>query len=263
MHVITVERVNEPKVASQLLALDAQLGVVLAFGQKIGPDILGGLPGGCINAHGSLLPKYRGAAPVQWTVINGDESSGVTVFKLVKRMDAGPILSSRWTSLKDAETAEELHDRLAGIAVDAVNGALELYAADPNPPGTPQDESAATSAPKLKKEDGLIDFGKTAAELAHFICGMWSWPGARCRFTSADGSKHEEAVLARARVFIGAVENLPPGQIDARMLVATRDGMLEILEIKPAGGRLMSWPDYVNGRHVQSGDCFQTLLHLD
>ncbi|MCH8913797.1 MAG: hypothetical protein IIA33_09550, partial [Planctomycetes bacterium] len=173
-----------------------------------------------------------------------------------QRMDAGPILTTRWTSPKPQETADELHDRLAAIAVDAITGALELYATDPNPPGEPQDDAAATRAPKLRKEDGFIDFARPAAELAHFVCGMWDWPGARCRFSSSDGTRNEDVVLARARLAERHTEGLPSGQLDSRLLVATGDGMLELLEIKPAGGKLMTWPDFANGRHVKAGDRF-------
>ena len=259
LEVITAEQVNDESMVRRLLDFGADVGVVLAFGQKIGPAIRDSIPGGCINAHASLLPKYRGAAPFQWTILNGEEKAGVTVFKLVQRMDAGPILTTRWTSPKPEETADELHDRLAGIAVDAITGALELYSADPNPPGEPQDDAAATPAPKLRKEDGFIDFARPAAELAHFVCGMWGWPGARCRFNSSDGTRSEDVVLARARVAEGRAEGLPPGQLDARFLLATGDGMLELLEIKPAGGKLMTWPDFANGRHVKAGDRFTTL----
>ncbi len=259
LEVITVEQVNDESMVRRLLDFGTDVGVVLAFGQKIGPPIRDGIPGGCINAHASLLPKYRGAAPFQWTILNGEEKAGVTVFKLVQRMDAGPILTTRWTSPKPEETADELHDRLAGIAVDAITGALELYSADPNPPGEPQDDSAATQAPKLKKEDGFIDFARPAAELAHFVCGMWDWPGARCRFSSSDGTRNEDVVLARARLAEGRAEAIPPGQLDSRLLLATGDGMLELLEIKPAGGKLMTWPDFANGRHVKAGDRFTSL----
>ena len=256
LEVITAEQVNDESLVRRLIDFGADVGVVLAFGQKIGPQIRDSIPGGCINAHASLLPKYRGAAPFQWTIINGEEKAGVTVFKLVQRMDAGPILTTRWTSPKPEETADELHDRLAAIAVDAITGALELYATDPNPPGEPQDDAAATRAPKLRKEDGFIDFARPAAELAHFVCGMWDWPGARCRFSSSDGTRNEDVVLARARLADGQAEGLPPGQLDSRLLLATGDGMLELLEIKPAGGKLMTWPDFANGRHLKAGDHF-------
>lgn len=259
LDVMAVENVNAPDVVAQLIELRADLGVVIAFGQKIGPALLSGNTGGCINAHASLLPRYRGAAPVHWAIIRGEDKTGVTVFKLVERMDAGPVLTSRWTYIKPEETADELHDRLAGIAVDAVRAALELYALNPNPPGEPQDDAAATAAPRLTKQDGEIHFDRPARELALQICGMWSWPGARCRFVKAGGDKSEEVILCRARVAESPPLQLPPGQCDPLMHVATADGALEILQIKPAGGQLMSWPDFVNGRRVRAGDRFESL----
>lgn len=257
LQVAAVEDVNDSTVVSELLALGARIGVVVAFGQKIDQAILDGIPAGCINAHTSLLPKYRGAAPIHRAIVNGEEKTGVTVFKLTARMDAGPILTQRWTFIKPEETAEELHDRLGGIAVDAVGAALVLFENDANPPGEPQDETEATPAPKLSKKEGHIDFAVPAEQLARRICGMWSWPGARCVFASADGNRNEEVLLARARAYEGGAANASPGLIDERMLVATAEGMLEILEIKPAGGKLMTWPEFANGRRIRAGDRFE------
>lgn len=252
-----VEDVNDPEVIARLLELRPELGVVVAFGQKIGPPLLEGIRGGCVNLHASLLPKYRGAAPIHWAVLAGEEKTGVTLFKLTPRMDAGPILAQRWTYIKPEETTAELHERLARIAPDAMAAGLELYAADPNPPGEPQDERLASKAPKLKKSDGLIHFDRDAVSVARHICAMWSWPGARCRFESADQRIREDVILARARAYEGApAQDMTPGRIDDRWLVATGRGMLEILELKPAGSRLMTWPDFVNGRRVRAGDHF-------
>ncbi len=258
--VLPTADVNAPETAAELLAERADLGVVLAFGQKIGPQLLHEIAGGCINAHGSLLPAYRGAAPVHWAIIRGERRTGVTVFKLVQRMDAGPILASRWTYIKPEETTSELHDRLAAIAVDAVRAALECYAADPNPAGAPQDETAATAAPKLTKEDGVLDFSRPASELASRICGLWSWPAARCLWVSAADGRRQEIALARARVAEGLPPATPAGQLDDRLHLATGDGMLEILELKPAGGTLMTWPQFVNGRRVRPGDRFESVV---
>ena len=227
--------VNDPEVVDKLRALDARLGLVIDFGQKLGPELLNLMPGGCINLHASLLPKYRGAAPINWAIVNGEERTGCTVFRVVERMDAGPILVSRWTAIRPEETAGELHDRLAGIGVDAVQAALELFEDDRVPEGTPQDESKVTKAPKLKKTDGIIDFDAPAARVGHLICGMTPWPGARTEYRSQDG-RWEQVAIMRAR----------------------RDGFLEILEIKPSSGRIMTWRDYVNGRHVAEGDTFSS-----
>ncbi len=255
---IEAEDVNEPGVLERLQALHADLGLVIAFGQKLGPKLLSLMPGGCINLHASLLPRCRGAAPVNWAIIRGEQRTGCTVFRLVAQMDAGPILTSSWTTIKPEETAGELHDRLAAIGVDTVQAALGMYpdesVGQTGPQGKPQDETAATWARKLSKADGFLRFDQPTVNVANFICGMSPWPGAAARFHAADG-RWEDVTITRARpVSDPSVPRMPPGTIDARCHVAAQDGFVEILEIKPSSGRQMTWPDYVNGRHVTEGD---------
>jgi methionyl-tRNA formyltransferase len=257
--VLTPPDVNAPEVIRQMRRYGADLAYVAAFGQKIGEAVRSLFPVAIVNLHGSLLPALRGAAPVQWAVINGDHHAGVTVFRLVEKMDAGPILVQRRTTIGDDETADELHDRLARIGCDAVRAALELLEADPKAPGTPQDASLATTAPKLRKEDGRIRFDVSARGLARRVCGLWPWPGALCEYRSADGARRHPVTLARARCAPIAVKRPPaarPGTLDDILHLWAGDGLVEILEIKPAGGRCMSWQDFVNGRHVKPGDGF-------
>ena len=258
--VIDPPNVNEPEIVQHLKALGADLGYVAAFGQKVGPDLLTAFPAGMINLHGSLLPTLRGAAPIQWAVINGDAETGVTVFRLVEKMDAGPILMQRRTAIGTDETANELHDRLARIGCDAVRETIRLLEADPLSPGAPQDEQSVSLARKLKKSDGHIRFDRPVEKLSRRICGLWSWPGASCRFTSADGRRDEVVTLARAVPYEGtsspAKTTADCGRITEVMGVQAIDGEFFILEIKPAGGKLLSWQDFVNGRHVRPGDRF-------
>ena len=252
--VLETEDVNDPAVRERLRKCQARLGLAIAFGQKFGPDLLSMMPGGCINLHASLLPKYRGAAPINWAIARGEERTGCTVFKIVERMDAGPVLTSRWTMIKPEETAGELHDRLAGVGVDAVDAALALYAGDALPDGEPQDENQASKAPKLKKADGHIRFDRPAQEIVQHVHGMTPWPGARVKYASGDG-RWEQLTLMRVRqVELPGTPDVPPGTIDARLSVAATDAFVEVLEVKPSSGRLMTWQDYVNGRHVSAGD---------
>jgi len=251
--------VNAPEMVARLASQGARLGLAIAFGQKFGPALLAAFPEGCINLHASMLPKYRGAAPINWAVVNGEQRTGCTVFRMVARMDAGPVLASRWTEIKPEETAGELHDRLAGIGVDAVNAALRSLEQDPVPAGTPQDESQATRAPKISKIDGLIRFYRPARAVANHICGMTPWPGAQTRYASKEG-RWENVAITRARPAEDpAPPGAPPGSIDARRYVAAADRYLELLEIKPSSGRNMAWAEYVNGRHVAVGDMFVSL----
>lgn len=258
--VVTPPDVNAPEVVSHLLSLKADLAYVAAFGQKIGSTLLGGFPVGIVNLHASLLPSLRGAAPIQWAVINGVQETGVTVFRLVEKMDAGPVLVQRRTLIAPDETADELHERLSRIGCDAVRATLELLQRDPAAPGEPQDTSRVTYAPKLSKTDGHIRFDAPARALASRIRGLWSWPGAICRFVSADGQRDEQVTIARAvpyEIRTRAADSPDePGRINEMMRVQTADAELEILQVKPAGGRLMDWQDFVNGRHVREGDRF-------
>lgn len=246
--------INEPGVVERLRDLQARLGVVIAFGQKLGPHVLAAMSDGCVNLHASLLPKYRGAAPINWAIIRGERQTGCTVFRVVERMDAGPILATRRTDIRPSETAGELHDRLADLGVTAVQDALALHESDSVPAGIPQNEAEATYAPKLKKSDGYVRFDRPATQVVNHVRGMTPWPGAAVRLQAADG-RWERVSLIRARaVHDSSRPSLPPGVLDERLYVATADGFVELLDLQPSSGRIMTWTDYVNGRHLQPGD---------
>jgi len=259
--------VNTPGVVAELKAFGADLAYVAAFGQKIGPELLNAFPVGLINLHGSLLPQLRGAAPVQRAVMNGLGETGVTLFRLVSKMDAGPILVQRRTCIGADETADELHDRLARIGCDAARATLELLTAEPSTPGTVQDESKVTLAPKLTKAEGFIRFDTQSRDLTDRIRGLWSWPGANCRFMSQDGKRDERITIARAVPYEGRSSPARGpddiGRVTEMMGVQVADAQIMILELKPAGGRLMAWQDFVNGRHVHSGDRFVAIENIE
>ncbi len=258
--VVSPEDVNAPNVVDHLLGLNADLAYAVAFGQMIRKPLREACPAGIINLHASLLPAWRGAGPIQWAVINGDRQTGVTVFRIVRKMDAGPILVQRRTAIGIDETADELHDRLARIGCDAVRATLEILEADPTTPGTPQDPSKVTLAPKLSKANGFIRFDRPTGALASKINGLWSWPGASCRFCSADGKRDEKVTIARAVPYEGQTQAADSpdaiGRVTEMMSVQTADGELALLQIKPANGKRMNWQDFVNGRHVCPGDRF-------
>jgi methionyl-tRNA formyltransferase len=255
--VFKCEDANAPDLVEQIRSLHADLGIVAAFGQKLLAPLRSAFAGECINIHSSLLPKYRGAAPINWAILNGEPKTGVSVFRLVDRMDAGPVLVRRETMIGSTETADELHDRLAGIACDAIGATLRLLDKDLHHPGEPQDEAQATKAPKLTKQDGFLRFDEPAEQIALRCRAMWSWPGARCTYRSADG-KAEEVTIATATAMPASVSE-SPGTITALLTVATGQGTLEVHGLKPAGKRCMGWQDFVNGRHVQPGDRFETI----
>lgn len=258
--VFSVKNINDSASVDNLRSQEATVEVVIAFGQKIGPGALAATPGGCINLHPSLLPKYRGAAPVPWTIIRGESRTGVTVFKLVDRMDAGPILTTVETTIGETETADELLARLAHLGCGAMMEALHLFDDGHVPEGTAQHDASATNAPKFSKQDGCVRFDESADEIVHRVNGLWSWPGATCRFLSADGKRDELVTLARAKMAGEAAHRTPPGIIGDDLHVSARNGTFEILEIKPHSGKLMSWSSYVNGRRVRSGDRFAPIV---
>lgn len=233
----------------------AELGVVAAFGQKLGPALLQAFSRGCVNIHGSLLPKYRGAAPYQWALLNGDDVTGVTAFQLDEKWDAGAILGKRALTIGAEETAEELHDRLAVLGAELIVAVVQGLAAG-TLVGQPQDAAAATRAPKLRKQDGTVDWTQPAAAVVRRIHGLWPWPAVACTFHAQTG-KSERVLLGRARLADAnalPTDTTPPGTFHANRTVQTGCGTVILLEVKPAGGRLMPFDAFANGRQIKPGD---------
>lgn len=252
-----VENVNLPEWMDRIRGLSSRLMLAIAFGQKLGPEFLAASPGGAINLHASLLPRYRGAAPINWAIARGEIQSGCTVFRIVSKMDAGAILAQDATDIMPDETAGELHDRLALLGVQTVQAALAMFEQEENPVGIPQDESLVTLAPKLKKSDGHVDFALPARSIFNHIRGMTPWPGATANFVSASGRK-EPVTILRSKLHTDENDpTLAPGVLTDALKVSTSEGSLEIVEIQPASGRKMSWADFVNGRHIRPGDRFE------
>ncbi len=252
--VAEVENVNLPDFVARIRDLSPRVMLAIAFGQKLGPDFLGAALGGAINLHASLLPKYRGAAPINWAIARGETQTGCTVFRIVSKMDAGPVLAQDATDIVPDESAGDLHDRLAQFGVQTVQAALAMFGQDEIPVGIAQDESMATLAPKLKKSDGSINFWLPTRQIFNRMRGMTPWPGATANFVSASGRK-EHVTITRSRVCADTSDNtLAPGTINDSLRVTTSDGVIEIVEIQPASGRIMSWADFINGRRVRPGD---------
>lgn len=246
-----VENINAGEHAERLSLCD--LAIVAAFGQKLGPQVLAAPRLGCINIHGSLLPRYRGAAPYQWAIINGDTETGVTVFQIDPQWDAGAVWARRATPIGETETADELHDRLAALGaaliVETV-ARIEQGTASPQP----QDPNKATRAPKLSKADGRIDWWQPARVVARRVNGLWSWPAATTTLVSTAG-KSEAVQLARAQtVDDTSPPDAPPGSFLADRSIQTGRGRVRLLEVKPAGGRLMPFEAFANGRRISAGD---------
>jgi methionyl-tRNA formyltransferase len=203
---------------------------------------------GSINIHASLLPKYRGAAPIQWAIIRGETETGITTFQMDPGMDTGDVLLTRPTPIGADETAGELAERLARLGAETILETLDrLDTLTPQP----QDSAAATLAPRLKKTDGVIDWTKRAREIVNLVRGCNPWPGA----TTATPAG--ALTIRRARVIAGRQDN--PGQVihhDRTLVIVTDDGLLLPLEVQPENRRPMAWDDWLRGARLPDGTRF-------
>ena len=230
----------------------AEVAIVVAYGKILPKAVLTALPRGCLNVHGSLLPRYRGAAPVQWAVINGDPTTGISIMQLDEGMDTGPVLLEREVAIDPDETSGELMARLAPIGASALIealGKLDALVAKA------QDNDDASHARMLTKLDGAIDFAVAPDLVAARIRGVDPWPGARAAL------RGEIVKLFRARMTDGTAGQ-PAGtviRIDQRGLhVACRGGVVAIRELQAPGRKRVTAAQFAAGRGVEVGDRFST-----
>ena len=253
---IEAEQINDDAVVENVRKLNPDVIVVIAFGQWLGKKFLE-LPCRIVNLHSSLLPKYRGAAPINWAIIQGEAESGVTVIELNEVWDGGAIIAQEKTEIKKTETAGELHDRLAAMGPALIAEVLgEFEAGIYNP--SPQDESVACKAPKLKKSDGHIDWNKTAKEINGQILGMWPWPGAYFHILLDNDTELRISACRCELQDEPAAPDLKPGQLDNKFKIACGDGkLIKILEVKPDNGKKMDFKSFANGRRIKPGHIFK------
>ncbi len=249
------QNINTPESLRRLADSGGELLVVIAFGQKISQEVIALFPHGAINVHASLLPLYRGAAPINAALIDGRTESGISIITLADRMDAGLILGQSRTEILPDDNAQSLHDRLALLGPDLLLTVIDQIASG-TATYTPQDESQVTYAKKLKKSDGFLDFARPAVELANRIRGLWPWPGAQASFVSASTGKCYPVAFARAVAVHTDDQPGTFGILDANLDVICGDGRLRILDLKPAGKTLMSFDAFARGREVKPGDLF-------
>ena len=254
---IQPDRLKPPEVADALRAWDADIAVVAAYGRIIPAHLLTIPRLGMINVHASLLPQYRGAAPVHRAVINGDAETGVTIMRVVEALDAGPMFAKATRSIAPDETSDIVEDDLAELGARLLIDVLDQMAAGAARE-EPQDESQATYAPRLVKEEGLIDWSQSATQIHNRVRGLYPWPHA---YTFLNGSR---LIIRRSRVLTDGEDprRSTPGTIthmapDA-LVVATGHGALHVLEVQPEGRRPMSVRDFTAGHRVSSGDAFSS-----
>jgi methionyl-tRNA formyltransferase len=261
--VLQPESINTPEGVAALRELKPDLLVVAAYGQILSNDVLGAAIQGGINVHASLLPKYRGAAPVAWAIYHGETRTGVTIIRMSVHLDAGDILLQEEVDIGPDETAGELETRLATLGARLALRAMDQIASG-TAQGTKQDKSQVTKAPKLKKEHGLIDWTRTAEQIACHVRAMQPWPTAYT-FLHRQGKAPVRVIVRRTgnvAVSPSGPHHPPPGSIyppgpDGGLLVATGgNGVLPIVDLQPAGKRPMSAAEFLRGHPVQPGDRF-------
>ena len=243
-------KMKDPEFLHALAGWKPDMIAVAAFGRILPPVILTLPPLGCINVHGSLLPKYRGAAPIQWAIINGEMETGITTMLMDEGMDTGAILLQEAISITTHETSGTLAPQLAELGGKLLVETITRLKAGTLVP-QPQDTSRATLAPLLKKEDGVIDWTLPAMVLANRVRGLSPWPGA---YTTVAGS--DSWRIWRALALPGPVTT-PPGVIVAitreAIHVATGDGVLVVMELQPANNRRMAVSQYLAGHPIAVG----------
>ena len=243
--------VLQPKSLKDLLFLDElyklkpEMIVVVAYGKILPPQILELPPHRCINVHASLLPKYRGAAPIQWAIIKGEKKTGITTMLMDQGMDTGDILLQEETEVYDDDNSETLGKRLADIGGSLLIKTIQKVKEGPVRP-VPQ-TGTSSYAPPLKKEDGRIDWSNAAVGIFNFVRGMYPWPCAYC-YLNGERIKITQAKALDGHGIAGRVE-----KAGGELLVGTGKGLISVIQLQPQGKRLMTAKEFLMGRRLEKG----------
>ncbi|MCA9259895.1 MAG: methionyl-tRNA formyltransferase [Planctomycetales bacterium] len=259
------ETLNCDEARTQLARQRPDLLVVCDYGEILKPDTLGVSPLGGVNLHASLLPKYRGAAPVQWALLNGETETGNTVIQMTPGLDAGPCLGVQRVAIDPNETAAELEARLAELGADLVLEVIEQLAGG-TAQGSAQDASQMCKAPRLTKTDGIVDWKRNAQTIHNQVRGLDPWPRASTWRIREDGPAqrlilHQTRCLAAESAPASPVDELLPGQIvqaGPQLLVQCGDAPLEIVRLQPEGKKAMSAAEFLRGTSLARGESLGT-----
>jgi len=243
-------KINTPSALNFLSNLNPDLFVVIAYGQILSQGILDIPKIFAINAHASILPKYRGAAPINWAIIKGEKSTGVTIIKMTAKMDAGAVIEKKEIEIMEIDTAKTLEEKLSGLAAQLLIDSLEVIENN-SYKLVPQDEGQVSFAPKLKKEDGLINWNNEAKEINNLIRGCLEWPGA---FTYYKGKL--------LKIYKATVSPLPVSPLPGEILEISKEGIavttgkdsLVIQELQIEGKKRMRAQEFIAGHRIRIGD---------
>lgn len=251
--------INAPEILELMRQIKPDLYVVIAFGQKISQEFIKIAKYEAINVHASILPAYRGAAPITWAIVNGEKRTGVTIITLADKMDAGFMLAKAFTDIAPEDNAQTLHDKLALLSpavlldtIDKLENGTAVY--------EEQDQSKVTIARKLTKQDGFIDWNCSAQEIANKVRGFWPWPGVKTEYIVGQTGKCIQITIAGAEA-VKADYDGPKiiGKLDKNKNVVCGSGALKILRLKPANSHIMDFSDFENGRRAGTNDLFMNI----
>jgi methionyl-tRNA formyltransferase len=245
--VLQPEKLSQPDVLASLVAPKPDVIAVTAFGQFLPREVRELPPLGCVNVHASLLPKYRGAAPIAWALIRGETETGVTIMRITEGMDAGPMLLRRAVPVGPEDDAETLHDRLAVLGASALSDALALLARGEGV-WIPQDDAQATLAPKLRDEDCRLELAGDPAALVNRVRGLTPAPGAYLPW----GGQRLKVLRAQVRSNPGPSGTIL-GMDDQAIVCGTGTGAVALLEVQPEGKRRMTGAEFARGQRLQAG----------
>lgn len=250
------DRINSPEAHEQIRALRPDLLVLCDYGQILSAETLGLAPLGGVNLHASLLPKYRGAAPIPWAIYHGEKETGVSVIHMTPEVDAGPVIAQASLAIDPEETAGELEVRLARLGAEVLPKAIDLLARGEARP-IPQDPALASRAPRLKKSHGLIDWSRAAWQIKNQVRAMSPWPRAYT-FWLREDRPPLRLILHRVDVAApSSAEGLPGTVIAAekeQLIVNTGDGQLALVTLQPEGRNILSAAEFLRGYRMKPGD---------
>jgi len=244
--VLQPERLKNPEFLEQLRSFQADLQIVVAF--RMLPEVVWNMPPlGTMNLHGSLLPKYRGAAPINWAIINGEKETGLTTFLLKHEIDTGDLLFQERIPIDENETAGELHDRMMQVGAELVLKSVQALENNTAAP-FPQEETEVTHAPKIFTETCQIDFARPIAEVHNFVRGLSPHPGA---WTELDGKKFKILRALKDATALGQVPGTFISDGKNYLKISALDGYIDILELQMEGKRRMGTREFLNGYHLK------------